>query len=251
LNPVLAVVAQGTKQLVLGDKVFRYDPEHYILLSLALPVSASVIKATHLAPYLGLCLELDWKELTSLDLSAGKERGKSALSLAVTRLEPDLLDPLCRLVRLLSHPKDIDVLAPLIIREIHYRLSQGSQGDSLREIVRANGIGRKVGGAIAWLQRNFDKPFSTAALLKATHMSASSLHQHFKKLTNMSPLQYQKHLRLNKARRLMLVDALDASHAAYQVGYVSPSQFSREYTRKFGLPPSQDIEGRRQLSEAH
>jgi transcriptional regulator GlxA family with amidase domain len=161
-------------------------------------------------------------------------------------MTPELLDPVLRLLRLLGKPEDSAVLAPLLQREILYRLWRSEQGEQLERMAQSNGHASGVVKAVIWLKENFEKPFSIKLIAEETNMSPSGLHHHFKALTNMTPLQYQKHLRLQEARRLMLVEAMDASAAAYHVGYVSRSQFTREYSRLFGAPPLRDVEQIRQ-----
>ena len=158
----------------------------------------------------------------------------------------DLLDPLVRLLRLLSRPEDIPVIAPLLQREVLYRLMQSEQGAQLRRVAEIDSHANRIARAIAWLKANFTQPFSIHALAEISNMSPSGLHHHFKMVTRMSPLTFQKHLRLQEARRLMIADSLSAAAAAYQVGYASPSQFSREYNRLFGAPPTLDVERTRQ-----
>jgi AraC-like DNA-binding protein len=243
--PALAIVAQGKKCVVLGHESFLYDSEHYLVVSLDLPLSAKVISASRAKPYLALCLYLDVSQVASLRLAG---RGESTINehrdrgVFVSRLNADLLDPVIRLLRMLDRPYDIEVLEPLIQREILYRLLQGEQGTQLWRISQADSLTNRISKAIAWLQTNFNQPFSMEAITVVANMSPSGLQHHFKTLTNMSPLQYQKHLRLQKARMLMLSDTMDVASAAYQVGYVSPSQFSREYHRLFGASPLRDVE---------
>jgi AraC-like DNA-binding protein len=157
-------------------------------------------------------------------------------------MTPELLDPVLRLLRLLGKPEDSAVLAPLLQREILYRLWRGEQGEQLERMAQSDGNASGIVKAVIWLKENFDKPFSIKLIAEQTNMSPSGLHHHFKTLTNMTPLQYQKHLRLQEARRLMLAHGMDASAAAYHVGYASRSQFSREYSRLFGAPPRRDVE---------
>ena len=161
-------------------------------------------------------------------------------------MTPELLDAVVRLLRLLGKPEDCAVLAPLLHREILYRLLRGEQGEQLERMARSDGNASGVVKAVSWLKENFDKPYSIKSIAEETNMSPSGLHHHFKTLTNMTPFQYQKHLRLQEARRLMLVEAMHASTAAYHVGYVSRSQFTREYSRLFGAPPLRDVEQGRQ-----
>jgi AraC-like DNA-binding protein len=248
--PTLAIVAQGSKQLMLGDEAFTYDPGHYLVVSLDLPVSGRVTAASKAKPFLGMSLDLDVKQIPSLRTSGKIQRAtKPDRAVFLSRMTPELLDAVLRLLRLLGRPEDSTVLAPLLHREILYRLWRSEQGEQLERMAQSDGHASGVAKAVIWLRENFDQPFSIKLIAKHTNMSPSGLHHHFKTLTNMTPLQYQKHLRLQEARRLMLADAMDASAAAYHVGYVSRSQFTREYSRLFGAPPLRDVEQARQQSQ--
>jgi AraC-like DNA-binding protein len=245
--PTLAIVAQGSKQIMLGDEAFTYDPGHYLVVSLDLPVSGRVTAASKAMPFLGMSLDLDVKQIPSLRTSGKIQRAtKPDRGVYLSRMTPELLDPVLRLLRLLGKPEDSAVLVPLLQREILYRLWRGEQGEQLERMAQADGHASGVAKAVLWLKENFDKPFSIKLIAEETNMSPSGLHHHFKTLTNMTPLQFQKHLRLQEARRLMLVEAMDASAAAYHVGYASRSQFTREYSRLFGAPPFRDVEQIRQ-----
>ena len=245
--PTLAIVAQGSKQLKLGDEVFTYAPGFCLVVSLDLPVSGRVTSASKAKPFLGMHMDLDVKQIPSLRTSGKIQRAKKPdRSVFLSRMTPELLDPVLRLLRLLGKPEDSAVLAPLLHREILYRLWRGEQGEQLERMAQADGNASGVVKAVSWLKEKFDKPFSIKLIAQEVNMSPSGLRHHFKTLTNMTPLQYQKHLRLQEARRLMLVEAMDASAAAYHVGYVSRSQFTREYSRLFGAPPLRDVEQIRQ-----
>jgi AraC-like DNA-binding protein len=249
--PTLAIVAQGTKRIMLGDEPFTYGPGHYLVVSLDLPVSGRVTTASKAKPFLGMRLDLDIKQIPSVRTSGRIQRAtKPDRGVFVSRMRPELLDAVVRLLRLLGKPEDSAVLAPLLHREILYRLLRGEQGEQLERMAQSDGNASCVAKAVIWLKENFDKPFSIKLIAKEASMSPSGLHHHFKTLTNVTPLQYQKHLRLQEARRLMMVDMLDASAAAYHVGYVSRSQFSREYSRLFGAPPLRDVEQARQQPQA-
>src|SRR6202166_3683027 len=245
--PPLAIVAQGTKELMLGNEAFTYAPGHCLVVSLDLPVSGRVTTASKAKPYLGMSLDLDVKQIPSLRASGKIQRAtKPDRGVFLSRMTPELLDPVLRLLRLLEKPEDSAVLAPLLHREILYRLWRSEQGEQLERMAQSDGHASGVAKAVLWLKKNFDKPFSIKLITQETNMSPSGLHHHFKTLTNMTPLQYQKHLRLQEARRLILTHAMDASAAAYHVGYASRSQFSREYNRLFGAPPLRDVEQARQ-----
>jgi AraC-like DNA-binding protein len=245
--PTLAIVAQGTKQVMLGNEAFTYAPGYCLVVSLDLPVSGRVTMASKAKPFLGLHMDLDVKQIPSLRTSGTIQRAKKPdRGVFLSRMTPELLDPVLRMLRLLGKPEDSAVLAPLLQREILYRLWRGEQGEQLERLAQADGNASGVVKAVIWLKENFGKPFSIKLIAEETNMSPSGLHHHFKTLTNMTPLQYQKHLRLQEARRLMLVKSMDASAAAYHVGYVSRSQFTREYSRLFGAPPLRDVEQIRQ-----
>ncbi len=242
-EPAFCVIAQGSKQVLLGDDVYRYDPNHFLLVSVDLPVAGQVIEATRERPYLGLKIDLDTAQVGELLADEGPalrgftpERG-----LTVCSVESCLRDAVLRLLRLLDTPRDVRCLAPLILREITYRLLVGPAGTRLRQIAAADGQAQRIGRVIRWLKANFAEPFRIETLAREARMSASALHHHFKTVTALSPLQYQKQLRLQEARRLLLSEGVDAAEAGYRVGYESPSQFSREYRRLFGQPPQRDV----------
>ncbi len=243
-EPAFGIIAQGSKQVTLGDDVYVYGRAHYIVVSVDLPVMGQVIEASPAAPYLGVRIDLDIKQLGTLIVEAGLRGAagqQTGRGLFVNRIGPPLLGAALRLMRLLESPQDIPVLAPLILREIHYRLLLGDEGGRLRQMVLADSQSQRIVKAIAWLKRNYARPLRIEAIARELHMSPSSLHHHFKAVTAMSPLQYQKQLRLQEARRLMLSEMVDAATAGHRVGYESPSQFSREYSRLFGEPPVRDL----------
>lgn len=243
-EPALCIVVQGRKQVILGDRIYRYGPEQYLVVSVDLPIVGQVVEATPDRPYLCFRLDLDPGVLAALILEAGQGSGageKPAAGLCLDPVTPELLAAAGRLVALLATPHDIAILAPLAEREILYRLLTGSQAQRLREIAHAESKLQQVNRAIGWIKRNYHKPFRIENVAREARMSASALHQHFKAVTAMSPLQYQKQLRLQEARRLILGQAMDAATAGHNVGYESPSQFSREYSRLFGAPPIRDI----------
>jgi AraC-like DNA-binding protein len=232
---------------MLADEVYYYGPEQCLVISVDLPVVGQVIEATPEAPYLCMRLDLDPGKLGALmlEIAEGVTRNQRAerlrLGLSISPVDPPLLDAVVRLARLLEAPNDIPILAPLIEREILYRLLSGEYGDRLRQIATADSRLVSVNRAISWLKQNYAAPFRIETIAREARLSPSALHHSFKSVTAMSPLQYQKQLRLQEARRLMLGQAMDAATAGHQVGYESPSQFSREYSRLFGAPPSRDI----------
>ncbi|CAN7581571.1 AraC family transcriptional regulator [Bosea sp. LjRoot90] len=243
-EPALCIIAQGAKQVILGDRIYRYDAAHCLVVSLDLPVIGQVIEATPEKPYLCVKLELDPLAISALMLESAPfaERELSpGPGMTVSPMTPALLDAVIRLTGLLAAPADVPMLAPLAEREILYRLLTGEQAARLRQIAVAESKLQQVNRAIGWIKRNYRKPFSIEIVATEARMSPSALHQHFKAVTAMSPLQYQKQLRLQEARRLILANAQDAASAGFEVGYESPSQFSREYSRLFGAPPLRDV----------
>lgn len=243
LPPSLCLVGQGRKRLFLGEQTYDYDTHRFLITSVELPVVTQIIEASGDQPYLGLTLELDLPLLAQLVLSQSSpaKPSRERLGVAVSDLSGDLLGAFQRLIDLLAHPQDIPALASLIKQEILYRLLQGDQGQRLRQIAMAGNHGYQISRAIDWLKHNFNKPVKVEELAGKAGLSLSAFHSHFRAVTTMSPLQYQKRMRLNEARRLMLTEHVDASRAAFEVGYESPSQFSREYSRQFGAPPRRDI----------
>lgn len=245
----LCLIAQGSKRVILGEDVYVYDANHFLITSVGLPVVAQIIEASRERPYLGLALELDLRTIaqlmidSSLPLLRTLQPGRG---MAVGELPLPLINAFQRLLDLLDEPGDIPALAPLIQREIFYRLLVGPQGPRLRQIVTAGSHSHQIARAIDWLKDNFKEPLRVDDLAAYSGMSTSSFHHHFRSLTAMSPLQFQKRLRLNEARQLMLTERLDAATVSFQVGYESPSQFSREYSRLFGAPPLRDVANLRQ-----
>ena len=239
----LCLIAQGAKRVLLGDQSLIYDTAHHLLVSVDLPLVGHVTQASHDAPYLCCKIDIDQAALADLILTAGDRAPKADLpALAVHRSSDDLIDAACRLVRLLEQPDSISALAPLIEREILYRLLTGPHGPTLRYMAVAGSHLNQVSRAIAAIRTGFDQQLRIGDIAAAAGMSPSSLHEHFKAVTKMTPLEYQKQLRLQEARRLMLSGNVTAGRAGFAVGYDSPSQFNREYARLFGAPPRRDIE---------
>jgi AraC-like DNA-binding protein len=244
-EPILAILVQGKKEALLGEETYRYSAAQYLVVSVDLPLSAFIVEATPEQPYLGFKLNLDPRQLCDIitaQTSVIEEKKNSVRGLFVSTIDAPLLDCAMRLTRLLDTPQDIPILAPMIIREIYYRLLIGEQGEAVRQIATSGSNMQRIAEVIKLIKADFTKPMRVEELAGQASMSSSSFHHHFKKVTSMSPLQYQKQLRLLEARRLMLAENSDAANAAYQVGYESPSQFSREYSRMFGAPPIRDIE---------
>jgi AraC-like DNA-binding protein len=241
----LCVIAQGAKEVLLGGERYRYNAAYYLLVSVGLPVVGHVVEASPERPYLAMRLVLDLALVTSVLLEAGAvgpRRSDGVRGLAVSRLDAGLLDAVVRLVRLIETPDDYPLLAPLIAREIAYRLSVSEQGASLRQIAVSDGQAHRIARAIELIRANYGKPLSIPGLARQLGMSVSGFHHRFKQVTAMSPLQFQKQVRLQAARQLLLAGDLDAATAGYRVGYEDPSQFSREYKRLFGEPPRRDTE---------
>jgi AraC-like DNA-binding protein len=250
-EPSICLIAQGSKRVLLGDDTYLYNAQNYLITSVHLPTIVQITEASPQAPYLGLRLMLDLREISQLmvDSSLPQPRvQKSSRGMAVGEVTLPLLNAFQRLIDLLSEEKDIPILAPVIQREIIYRLLVGDQGERLRQIASAGSQSHQIARAIDWLKGNFSEPLSIEELATRASMSSSTFHHHFRSMTALSPLQFQKQLRLREARRLMLAEHLDAASAAFQVGYESPSQFSREYNRLFGAPPLRDITSLRQVT---
>lgn len=251
--PSICVIAQGAKEVQFGDERLRYDPSNYLLTSLDSPVTSQVVEATTETPYLGLKLEFDPTMIASVMVETGLAPGRSDLavkSMAVSSLEHDLLDAFVRLLRLTRSSDDYRVVSPMVTREIIYRILKGEQGPRMRQMATLGGHTHRMAKAVQVLRTKFNEPLSIETLANELGMSVSSFHQHFKTTTSMSPLQYQKALRLQEARRLLLTEKYDAAQAAQKVGYDDSSQFSREYKRLFGEPPMRDVERFKHMASA-
>lgn len=243
-KPSFCLVLQGAKQVWLGPECFTYTPADYLVAAVNLPVIAQVTSASPDHPYLGFKLEFTPDQVLSVLRNFPRDMAPTdpvKRAMFVSRMEPSLFEAVIRLVRLLNQPADIPVLAPLITQEILYRVLQGSHGAALAQIATAGSAASRINDVIDYLMHHFAQSLRIEDLADRAHMSVSSLHRHFKAVTAMSPIQFQKNLRLQEARRLLVSEATDAADVAFRVGYESPSQFSREYTRMFGLPPRHDI----------
>lgn len=243
-QPAFCFVAQGSKQVLLGEELFRYDPGHYLIFTVDLPVVFQVEEASKEQPYLGLRLNLDPSLVASVLMESGVEAKKgdaSAKAINVSPIDAGMLDAVVRLVRLLDTPDQRKFLAPLIIREIIYRLLEGGQGARLSHLLASGGDTGRISRAIGRLRENFSQPLRMDEIARGLGMSVSGFHHHFKAVTAMSPLQFQKQIRLQEARRLMLGEDLDAASAGFRVGYEDPTYFSRDYKKLFGAPPQRDI----------
>ena len=245
VEPSLCVVAQGSKEFLLGESHYRYDPLHYLLVTVDLPNIGQVLEASKERPFLSLRLELAPTLVSSVMLEACHAEPRDPTdvrAIDVSPLNGNLLDACVRLTRLLDSPAEAGVLRPLITREIIYRLLMGEQGGRLRHLALQGGYTPSIARAVKRLRQDFDQPVPIEQLARELDMSVSGLHHHFKAVTAMSPLQYQKRLRLQEARRLMLGEDLDAASAAYRVGYQDASHFNREYKSLFGVPPMRDVQ---------
>jgi AraC-like DNA-binding protein len=250
-EPRICLIAQGAKRVLLGDDTYVYGERHFLITSVNLPTVVQITKASREKPCLGLILKLDQREISQLIVDSNlpfPRPQQSSRGMATGEVTLPLLTAFQRLIDLLAEPKDIPILAPIIQREIFYRLLVGDQGARLRQMASSGSQSQQIARAIDWLKDNFTQPLRIDDLATQVNMSTSTFHHHFRTLTAMSPLQYQKWLRLNEARRLMLIENQDAATVAFQVGYESPSQFSREYGRLFGAPPLRDITSLRQMT---
>jgi AraC-like DNA-binding protein len=253
LEPSVCVIAQGSKEVLLGDSRYRYDPSQYLLATVELPRVSQVLEASKERPYLSLRLELAPTLVSSVLVEAGHSSPPGhadVRAIAVSPLDGNLLDAFVRLVRLLDSPAEAPVLLPLITREIIYRLLMGEQGGRLRHLAILGGYTPHIARAVGRLRQDFDQPLRIESLARELGMSVSGFHHHFKAVTAMSPLQFQKRLRLQEARRLMLGEDLDAASAAYRVGYHDASHFNREYKSLFGVPPMRDMHRLREAALA-
>ncbi len=246
VEPMLVIVVQGKKAALLGEETYYYGAAQYLVISIDLPISGFIVEATAEQPYLAFKLNLDPLQL--YDITAAEpnmrvnNKETSVRGFFVSTAEVSLLDCALRLTRLLDTPRDIRILAPMIVREIHYRLLIGEQSEAVRQIATSGSNMHRIASVLTRIKTDFTEPLRVEDLARQARMSPSSFHHHFKQVTSMSPLNYQKQLRLLEARRLMMVEKSTAANAADLVGYESPSQFSREYVRMFGAPPIKDID---------
>ena len=245
----LCIVAQGGKTVIVGDQVYQYDASQMIVFSVALPVAAQVTQASPSQPYLSLRLELDPHKIAELVLKVyprGLPPIQERSAVYLTPVDDCIVNAAIRLMECLAHPGDAELLGPLVTEEILIRLLRSPIGIRVAQMGFAESSVQRIAKAISWLRENYSQPMKVEELAEMVHMSVSSFHEHFKAVASMSPLQYQKVLRLQEARRLMLSAMVDAGTASQRVGYLSPSQFSREYSRFFGSAPSRDIARLRQ-----
>lgn len=242
-KPLVIVVVQGFKRSIVGSQELRYGRGHYMISGVDMPSISNVTQATPEEPFLSVTMDLDREVIGQLILETPKVCGiaNTGRSMSAADAETDLLVAIERMVDLLDRPGDLKVMAPLISKEIHYRLLNGPQGDLLRQLNTPGSQSNQIAHAVSWLRDNYVEPLRIEELAARASMSPSTLHRQFKKVTTISPLQYQKRLRLHEAQRLMLLEDLDANSAGLAVGYESPQQFNREYKRLFGQPPRRDV----------
>jgi AraC-like DNA-binding protein len=244
-EPSFCVIVQGSKEILLGGERYRYDADRYLLISAGVPVVGHIVEATAQRPYLATRIVLDPATVSAVLVETGllsAEPDDDIKALAVSRIDADLLDGVARMIRLLDTPEDIKALGPLIKRELIYRLLLSEQGGRLRQIAAVDGRTHRIARAIEHLRAHQGKPLRIEGVARQFGMSVSAFHHQFKAVTAMSPLQFQKQIRLQEARRLLLAGMADAAGAGYQVGYDDPAHFSREYKRMFGAPPMRDVE---------
>ncbi|MGG4491200.1 AraC family transcriptional regulator N-terminal domain-containing protein [Metabacillus idriensis] len=243
-EPSFCMILQGEKEILLGEERFLYGPGNYVVASVDLPVTGQVIKASTKSPYLALKLEFTPSQvlevLNETDIQFGQGKN-TKLAMFVSEVEPSLLDAVLRLAFLLENQKHIPVLAPLFKKEIIYWILQGPHGEALEQMALEGSNTSRIREVIDHIINNYEESFRIEKLAEIASMSVSSLHRHFKEVTAMSPIQFQKQLRLQEARRLLLAESTDVADVAFKVGYESQSQFSREYSRMFGFPPKVDI----------
>ncbi|WP_127078984.1 AraC family transcriptional regulator [Rhodomicrobium lacus] len=243
-EPSFAFIIKGMKRVVVGDETYLYDQDHFLLTAVGLPTIVQVLNASASTPYVAFKLDIDLdlaRDLIAEVDQLGYVPEANGSGMAVGPVTPELASAAMRLIDLLAHPGDIPILARSLQREVIYRIVTGPVGSRLRHAIQVGTQTNRVSTAIRWLRDNFDQPIRIEALASIAGMGESTLHHHFRALTAMSPLQYQKHLRLHEARRLMIADRLDAGSAALRVGYESVTQFNREYRRLFGAPPKTDV----------
>ncbi len=248
-EPSLCIVAQGTKLVMLGEESYQYDSASYLTASVHLPITGQVVVASPEKPYLCVNLQLDMNQIFEVLQSSSQEISSDSTGrgLAISLINESLLEAVLRLIRLLETPYDIPVLAESVKLEIIYQILQNEENDSLKHFALIGSQAQRIAKVIGVLNREFAQSLKVDDLAKEARMSLSSFYYHFKGITGMSPIQYQKQLRLQEARRLLLTESLEAAEAAYQVGYESPSHFNREYSRKFGQPPMKDIKRLREM----
>lgn len=248
----LGFIVDGQKRSVIGDREYVYGKNNCLVVGVDVPASFCTIGSTHEHPFLSISVEIDRAVLSELIMQLDEMHAlpsrTSCEALCVGEVDEDVWGAVLRLMRLLDRPVEAKVLAPMIIREIYFRVLQSPLGVTLRDFNAKMGASAQIARAIAWLRENYASPLSVAELADNVHMGVSTFHRHFKEVTCMTPLQFHKSLRLHEAKRLMLTEKMDATTACYAVGYESPSQFNREYKRQFGRPPYRDVKQQRESS---
>jgi AraC-like DNA-binding protein len=250
-DPSFCVIAQGSKEILLGHTRYWYDAAHYLIATTALPIASRIAEASQARPYLSVMVTLDPALISSVMIETGyvAPRSQAAVTaIDVSAMDTGLLDAVVRLVRLLDSPRDARFLAPLLKREIVYRLLSGAQHGRITQMAALGGGTHRIAAALDWLRRDFNQQLRIEEVARELGMSVSGFHHHFRALTAMSPLQFQKQLRLQEARRLMLGEGLDAASAGYRVGYDDAAYFNREYKKLFGKPPMRDVERLRETA---
>ncbi|MFN6473696.1 MAG: AraC family transcriptional regulator N-terminal domain-containing protein [Nostoc sp. SerVER01] len=244
LKPAFCIIAQGSKDVLLNDELFHYDSGHYLISTLDLPIMSNVVEASEEKPYLNLRIDLDPSLVAAVMIESGIETKKSdagVKAMDVSPVDADLLDAVVKLVKLFDTPDEMKFLAPLIIREIVYRLLKGKQRARLGQLITTEGDVQRISRVVSQIRENIERPLKIEDTARELGMSVSGFHSHFKSVTAMSPLQFQKQIRLQEARRLMLAENMDVASASFRVGYDDASYFSREYKKLFGIPPHRDI----------
>ncbi|MDD2358662.1 MAG: AraC family transcriptional regulator [Thiovulaceae bacterium] len=244
-EPSICIIVQGAKAVGLGDELHGYDPDSYLLASVHMPAHVRVSKASPEHPYIGLTISFTMEQIFNVlkDLgTVSKSQRSPKRGLYFGDMQLRLLEPITRLVRLLDSPEDIPIMTPLILKEILYVLMRDEGGDFIRQFIMDGSAAQRVAQAITKIKENFKEPLNVKELARSVSLSESSLYHNFKKITAISPLQFQKQLRLHEARLKLISQDIEASQVAFEVGYESPSQFSREYARMFGLPPKADAQ---------
>lgn len=244
VKPAFCVIAQGSKDVLLKDELFHYDSGHYLISTLDLPIKSNVVEASEEKPYLNLRIDLDPALVAAVMIESGietKKSGTGVKAMDVSPVDADLLDAIVKLVKLFDTPDEMKFLAPLMIREIIYRLLKGKQSARLSQLITVEGDALRISRVVKQIRENIDQPLKIEDTARELGMSVSGFHAHFKSVTAMSPLQFQKQIRLQEARRLMLSENMDVASASLRIGYEDPSYFSREYKKLFGNPPHYDI----------
>lgn len=248
-KPVVCVIAQGSKDVFVNNQLFHYDAGHYLISTLDLPIKSNVVEASEDKPYLNFLIGLDLSLVAEvmIDLPTISEPHDAVVpAIEVSPLNADLLETVVKFIKLLDAPDEIHFLAPLILREMIYRLLKGQQGARLSQFIHTDGNAHRINKAVQHIRDHLDQPFKIDEIARELGMSVSGFHQHFKAVTMLSPLQFQKNIRLQEARRLMLSENLDVASAGARVGYDDSAYFNREYKKTFGLPPLRDISNLRQ-----